>query len=89
LGWLRKAGLVGAEFRLLPGSVCAPLSAVEREALASLLAMRWRPEPGELDSADLEAYRRLCDPESEHCILDRPDYVAGFAYSLFSAALPG
>lgn len=83
LGWFEKAGLVNLAARTFQGDLHAPLTDEVRDALQSLIEMRWGdPEP-ELSAEDGELYRRLCRPGSPGQILDLPDYYAFFTYSLF------
>ncbi len=83
LGLLRAAGLVEAQARTFVGEAQAPLNAPVRDALATLVAMRWPGAEAELVSEDAADFRRLCDPGSAEFIADHPDYYAWFAETLF------
>ena len=83
LGWFRAAGLAEPKARTLAGDVHAPLSAVVREALASLFEMFWGEAWSEMSPEDRTQYQRLCQPGSPHFLPDLPDYYAFFTYSLF------
>lgn len=83
LRWFREAGLVEARAHTLAGTIQAPLAAEERAGLISLFDMLWGERQAGVTAEDWSAYRRLCLPESVDFILDIPDYVAFFTYSLF------
>jgi demethylmenaquinone methyltransferase/2-methoxy-6-polyprenyl-1,4-benzoquinol methylase len=83
LGWFGKAGLVELEARTFVGDVQAPLSDGIRTALTSLFYMLWGEPIPEVSPEDWAEYQRLCQPESPDFILDLPDYVAFYTYSLF------
>jgi ubiquinone/menaquinone biosynthesis C-methylase UbiE len=83
LGWFGEAGLVEAEARTFVGSVQAPLSDGIRTALISLFQMLWGEPVPEVSPEDWAEYQRLCRPESPDFVLDLPDYVAFYTYSLF------
>ena len=83
LGWFRDAGLKKVTAQTLVGDVHAPLSDDIRNALASLLDMRWEGTQSEVTTEDWAEYQRLCQPESPDFILNLPDYYAFFTYSLF------
>lgn len=83
LGWFDKAGLVDIEARTFAGSVQAPLSDGIRTALISLFEMLWGEPVPEVSQEDWAEVQRLCRPESPDFILDLPDYVAFYTYSLF------
>ena len=83
LGWFRQAGLVEAQARTFVGDAHAPLSDEARQALVMLLGMRWPGAKDELEAADWAEYQRLCRPDSPDFIVDHPDYVAFFTYTLF------
>lgn len=59
-----------------------------REALLSLIEMRWGEPRSELTPEDWAEFGRLCRPESPDFILDLPDYYAFFTYSLFWGKVP-
>jgi len=83
LSWLREAGLQEPTARTFVGDVQAPLSADMRNALASLLDMRWEGVRDEVGVEDWQEFQRLCRPESPDFLPDLPDYYAFFTYSLF------
>jgi len=83
LGWLREAGLKDPAVRTLVGTVHAPFGAEVRDALLSLIEMRWEGARSELGPEDWRLFQRLCQPDSPEFILDLPDYYAFFTYSLF------
>ena len=83
LGWFEKAGLVEREARTFVDGVQAPLSEGIRTALISLFQMLWGEPVPEVSAEDRAEYQRLCQPESPDFILDLPDYVAFYTYSLF------
>jgi len=83
LGWFHDAGLCGCSVHTLVGSFHAPLSAEIREAFVALFEMRWPGAEAEVSSEDWQEYQRLCQPTSPDCVLDRPDYYAFVAESLF------
>jgi demethylmenaquinone methyltransferase/2-methoxy-6-polyprenyl-1,4-benzoquinol methylase len=83
LGWFRDAGLLEATARTFVGDVHAPLSEQVREALLSLIEMRWGEPRSELSPEDWAEFRRICQPGSPDFVLNLPDYYAFFTYSLF------
>ena len=88
LGWFQKAGLVEAEARTFVGGVQAPLSDGIRTALISLFEMLWGEPVPEVSPEDWAEYQRLCQSKSPDFILDLPDYVAFYTYSLFRCTVP-
>jgi demethylmenaquinone methyltransferase/2-methoxy-6-polyprenyl-1,4-benzoquinol methylase len=89
LGWFEKAGLVELTARTFVGNVQAPLSSGVRTALNSLFQMLWGEPVPEVSPGDWAEYHRLCRPESPDFILDLPDYVAFYTYSLFRGKVSG
>ena len=83
LGWFRDAGLQELRAHTYVGDVHAPLNDDIRNALLSLLQMRWGNPQSELTQEDWAEYQRVCQPESPDFILNLPDYYAFFTYSLF------
>ena len=83
LGWFGKAGLVEPEARTFAGDVQAPLSDGIRTALISLFQMLWGEPIPAVSPEDWAEYQRLCRPESPDFVLDLPDYIAFYTYSLF------
>ena len=88
LGWLHAAGLANVRAETFVRSVSAPLADDLREAIRVLFDMRWGEAQADLSEADWQAYQRLCRPESEDFILNRPDYYAFLTYSLFCGETP-
>jgi len=88
LGWFEKAGLVELEARTFVGHVQAPLTEGIRTSLASLFEMLWGERVPEVSAEDWAEYQRLCRSGSPDFILDLPDYVAFYTYSLFRGAVP-
>ncbi len=82
-GWFRQVGLCDVSAQSLLGDVCAPLDDRTREAMTSLLQMRWDGAKSELQPGDRELYVRLTDSESPEHILACPDYCALFTYTMF------
>jgi ubiquinone/menaquinone biosynthesis C-methylase UbiE len=82
LRWFEAAGLEDLEAATFVHSVHAPLNDAIRNALVSLIEMRWG-NPPELDHRERKQFKRLCDPGSPDFILNLPDYIAFFTYSLF------
>ena len=87
-GWFRDAGLEEICTRTFTHDVTAPLESDIRDALADLIDMRWTGAQNEVDNATWTAFQLLGDPESPDCVLDRPDYHAWFAYTLYAGRLP-
>ena len=83
-GWFRQAGFGDISVRTYAGDVHAPLDRNMRDALASLIEMRWAGAEAELAPKDRAEYQRLCRPDSPDFIVDNPDYYAFFTYSLFT-----
>ena len=88
-GWFHQLGLVNIQARTFIGDVQAPLNENMRQALLSLIRMRWSGVQPELTPDDWQAYQRLNKPESPDFVLDQPDYYAFFTYSMFSGEIPG
>jgi hypothetical protein len=84
LGWFRGAGLLDGSVHTLVNRLHGPLSDAEREALIALFEMRWPGAVSEVSKKDWEQLRRRCRPESREYILERPDYYAFVAESLFT-----
>lgn len=89
LGWFRDAGLEHPTAHTFVGDVHAPLSEHIRDALISLIEMRWGEPRSELSAEDWAEYQRLCRPDSPDFILDAPDYYAFFTYSMFHGRVAG
>jgi ubiquinone/menaquinone biosynthesis C-methylase UbiE len=87
LGRLKSASLNECKARTFTGDIQAPLSGDRREALVSLLAMRWGDPKAELTADEWSEYHRICDPDSPECIIDLPDYYGFFTYTLFRAKI--
>ena len=87
LGRLKSASLNECKARTFTGDIQAPLSGDRREALVSLLAMRWGDPKAELTADEWAEYQRICDPDSPECIIDLPDYYGFFTYTLFRAKI--
>ncbi|MEA1958163.1 MAG: methyltransferase domain-containing protein [Chloroflexota bacterium] len=83
LGWFRAAGLDRLAAQTFVGDTHAPLSDEMREALATLIEMRWPNVESELPQDDRDLFHRLCKPDSPDFILDISDYYAFFTYSMF------
>ena len=88
LGWFRELGLTDLAAQTFCGTVHAPLTGEIREALEALIGMRWPGADLELSSQDSETYQRICSPDSPAYILDHPDYMAFFTYTLFTGMVP-
>ncbi|MBM3790732.1 MAG: class I SAM-dependent methyltransferase [Acidobacteria bacterium] len=89
LGLFREGGLLNASARTFAGGAHAPLRDDHREALASLLGMRWPDVEPELSPEDRSVYRRLCLRESPEFILNHPDYCAFFTCTMFNGTVAG
>jgi demethylmenaquinone methyltransferase/2-methoxy-6-polyprenyl-1,4-benzoquinol methylase len=88
LGWFQQLSLDSPEVHTFAGTVHAPLDESQREALLSLIEMRWPGVQAALSDEDWKLFQRLTHPESDEFILNIPDYYAFFTYSLFSARIP-
>jgi demethylmenaquinone methyltransferase/2-methoxy-6-polyprenyl-1,4-benzoquinol methylase len=88
LGWFRDAGLRDSQAHDLSGQVRAPLAGPERQAMRSLLAMRWPGVQNHVSAKDWQDFTRLTATDSSQCLLDRPDYQASFQYTLFQGWVP-
>ncbi|MBN1774206.1 MAG: class I SAM-dependent methyltransferase [Deltaproteobacteria bacterium] len=83
LGWLQRAGLVGARARTFVAEHQAPLSPALRESLAFCFEMLYGElEPG-LSADDRAVVARLCRADSPECVLDVPGYHAWITYTVF------
>lgn len=88
LGWFHDAGLEALNAQTFVGAVHAPLSDDVRAELHALFRMRWSGMQSESTQDDWAQFQRLCQPESPDFILNLPDYLAFFTYSLFSGTVP-
>jgi len=88
LGQLRKLGLMETEVKTYAGSVFAPLDEASRRALEVLFEMRWPNVETELTLAEVNEFKRLCNPGSPDFILNIPDYYAYFTYTAFKGRKP-
>jgi ubiquinone/menaquinone biosynthesis C-methylase UbiE len=88
LGWLQQLGLEALNAQTFVRTVNAPLSDEIREALKSLIEMRWSGVRKELGQADWLEFQRLCQPDSSDYILNAPDYYGFYTYSLFQGKVP-
>jgi demethylmenaquinone methyltransferase/2-methoxy-6-polyprenyl-1,4-benzoquinol methylase len=84
----QELGLENARAHTFARVLHAPLSGEERKALLSLIQMRWPGVQEELSRDDWEKYQLLCQPDSSEFVLNLPDYVTFFTYTLFTASLP-
>lgn len=84
LGSFRAAGYKELTSQTFAGDAYAPLSDDIRNGLEAILQMRWPGAEVELSEADWIEYQRLCQPDSEYYVLDRPDYYAFYTYTMFS-----
>jgi ubiquinone/menaquinone biosynthesis C-methylase UbiE len=85
LSWFRDAAFEESTVKTLVGDVFSPLSPDIREAVSSLISMRWPGADEELSPEDRDLFQRLTHPESPACILNLQDYYAFFTLSLFQA----
>ncbi|HUV25988.1 MAG TPA: methyltransferase domain-containing protein [Anaerolineales bacterium] len=88
LGWLQQLGLEALKAQTFVSTVHAPLSDDIREALKSLIEMRWPGVRQELSNDDWLEFQRLCRPDSSDFILNTPDYYGFYTYSLFQGKAP-
>jgi demethylmenaquinone methyltransferase/2-methoxy-6-polyprenyl-1,4-benzoquinol methylase len=79
----RNAGLEDIKAQTFVGDIQAPLSSLQRTALASLFKMLWGEQQPDVSPEDWIEYQRLCKSTSADFILNIPDYYAFFTYSLF------
>jgi ubiquinone/menaquinone biosynthesis C-methylase UbiE len=88
LSRLTEAGLERPRAQTYIGDVHAPLARDMRDALLSLIEMRWAESQSGLSPEDRAEFRQLCHPDSSAFILDAPGYYAFFTYSMFLATVP-
>jgi ubiquinone/menaquinone biosynthesis C-methylase UbiE len=88
LGWIKSADLKEASVDTFVQSFQAPLTRKIRDALTSLIEMRWEGAESEVSPEVWAEYQRLSRPESPDFILKLPDYYAFFTYSLFRGRVP-
>jgi demethylmenaquinone methyltransferase/2-methoxy-6-polyprenyl-1,4-benzoquinol methylase len=88
IGWFSQAGLQKPAARTFLVDLHSPLEEEEKEALASVIEMRWGQPGSELSEADGDLYRQLSDRESPDSIVDREDYFGFFTYSMFWGSVP-
>ena len=89
LGWFQKVGLEGNRAQAFAGGAYAPLPDDLRDALKSLITMRWSGVKSELTEEDWIEYLRLCSPDSPEFILNAPDYYAFFTCTMFWGKVSG
>ncbi len=82
-GGLTAAGIVNIQAKALSVTFGAPLNEIERNAVMSLLDMRWPDAEHHLDSEELELFQGLTNPDSPGFLLGRPNYCGMFFYTLF------
>lgn len=82
---LAEAGFTEISAEAYTGSTKAPLSTEERNALQSLISMRWQPKQSELGEKDFAVYEEICLPESKSNILNTKGYYCFYTYSVFYA----
>ncbi|MBN2552948.1 MAG: methyltransferase domain-containing protein [Spirochaetales bacterium] len=87
-GWLRKAGFLEVAAQPFSQGICAPFDRPIRDALLTLIEMRWPGAEEELSRADRLLYRRITDPDSPDLIVDLPDYYGFYTYTLFRGRNP-
>ena len=83
-GWLAAAGLTDVRARTYVAELSGPLSAPQRDGLAYCLQMLWGGLEAHLAEDDRQTFRRVSRPESEECLLLRPDYAGFVVYTLFT-----
>jgi demethylmenaquinone methyltransferase/2-methoxy-6-polyprenyl-1,4-benzoquinol methylase len=88
LGWFRELGLEDSRSRTFVNEIYAPLDDEMRTALISFFEMLWGDPQPEVSEEDWAEYQRLCSPDSQDFILDRPDYYAFYTYSMFQGKIP-
>ena len=88
LDWLREAGLEKVSAHSYVSEMQSPLSPELREGLAYCFSMFWGGLESRVSRDDWDAYRRLCSPESEEFVADKPDYYGFLTYTLFSGQVP-
>ena len=88
-GWMSKAGFLEAAAHPFTAGVSAPFDEPLRDALLSLIQMRWLEAEKELSLADRRLFQQITDPSSPDFILDQPDYYGFYTYTLFRAKAPG
>jgi len=88
LGWFQQLGLEALNAQTFASTVHAPLCDEIKEALKSLIEMRWTGVCQELNQLDWYEFQRLCLPDSPEYIIHTPDYYGFFTYSLFQAKVP-
>jgi len=83
LGWFHELRLKKSLAKAFAGSICAPLDDETHYALTELFDMRWPNKGAGLAADDSAEFQRLCLPDSPDFIVNRPDYYAFFAYTMF------
>jgi demethylmenaquinone methyltransferase/2-methoxy-6-polyprenyl-1,4-benzoquinol methylase len=88
IGWFSRAGLQNLSARTFPVDVYAPLGESTKEALASIIEMRWGRPESELSGEDRVLFERLTDRGCTDSVVDQEDYFGFFTYSLFWGTVP-
>jgi demethylmenaquinone methyltransferase/2-methoxy-6-polyprenyl-1,4-benzoquinol methylase len=88
IGWFSAAGLRDLKARSFVIDLHAPLDEGAKEALASIIEMRWGRPESELSAEDRCVFQRLKDRESADSVVDQEDFFGFFTYSMFSGTVP-
>jgi len=88
IGWMSQAGLENLAARTFPVDLRGPLGEEEREALASIIEMRWDRPESELSREDWELYERITDRRGPDSVVDLEDYFGFFTYTMFWGSVP-
>jgi ubiquinone/menaquinone biosynthesis C-methylase UbiE len=88
LDWLSRAGLQELTARTFVVDIRGPLEETGKEALASIIDMRWGEAKSELSQADRDVFTRATNRRSPHCVVDSPSYFGFFTYSMFWGMVP-
>lgn len=83
LGWLKGAGLQRTTAHSYVAEVQAPLTQGLRETVAFCFSMLWGNLEPHVSRDDWYDYQRLCREDSDHFVLDNPDYYGFLTYTLF------
>lgn len=88
MSWLTSTGLENVIARTFLSEACAPLTAKMSDSVCASMNMFLRECRHLLLDKDRKLFDRLCDPESDEFLLNRPDYFCFVAYTVFMGTKP-
>ncbi len=87
-GWFSQAGLLNPSASSFIVDLCGPLEEDEKEAVASIIEMRWGQPERELSEADWDLFRRVSDLDNADFVAGQSDFFGFFTYTMFWGFVP-